>query len=262
MTTNNENSIVDTTTRDTKCREAHHPSIHEFELKQLRNVRINLLAWYDVHRRRLPWRGDPYIAAAHQNKSKSSKELSLLSFINNAEPESEFGLCDVKKNIPGEFTCNSSPRKVSPYETWVSEIMLQQTRVETVVDYFLRWMDVFPTVETLANASVDAVNAQWAGLGYYRRARMLHEGAKFVMENHKGMLPSSIEELRKIPGIGPYTAGAIASIAFGIREPLVDGNVIRVAARLRAIGADPKNKRLIQFSWYYDFHCDVVCFLY
>ncbi|KUF96932.1 hypothetical protein AM588_10007041 [Phytophthora nicotianae] len=141
------------------------------------------------------------------------------------------------------------PRKVAPYETWVSEIMLQQTRVDTVVEYFLRWIDKFPTVAALAEANEEDVNALWAGLGYYRRARMLHAGAKYVVENYGGELPSTVDQLLTIPGIGPYTAGAIASIAFGNREPLVDGNVIRVMARMRAVGADPKNKQLINFSW-------------
>ncbi|KAG1707985.1 hypothetical protein DVH05_024636 [Phytophthora capsici] len=143
----------------------------------------------------------------------------------------------------------AKPRKVAPYETWVSEIMLQQTRVDTVVDYFLRWIDKFPTVAALAEANEEDVNALWAGLGYYRRARMLHAGAKYVVENYDGELPSTVDQLLTIPGIGPYTAGAIASIAFGNREPLVDGNVIRVMARMRAVGADPKNKKLINFSW-------------
>jgi A/G-specific adenine glycosylase len=94
------------------------------------------------------------------------------------------------------------------------------------------------------------VNALWAGLGYYRRARMLHAGAKYVVENYNGELPSSTKLLLTIPGIGPYTAGAISSIAFGQCEPLVDGNVIRVIARLRAVAADPKSKQLITFAWY------------
>ncbi|OWZ11099.1 A/G-specific adenine glycosylase [Phytophthora megakarya] len=146
-------------------------------------------------------------------------------------------------------TAEVMPRNVAPYETWVSEIMLQQTRVDTVVEYFLRWIHKFPTVAALAEAKEEDVNALWAGLGYYRRARMLHAGAKYVMENYGGEVPSTVDQLLTIPGIGPYTAGAIASIAFGNREPLVDGNVIRVLARMRAVGADPKNKQLIKFSW-------------
>lgn len=93
------------------------------------------------------------------------------------------------------------------------------------------------------------VNAVWAGLGYYRRARMLHSGAKYVIENYDGALPSDKAELLKIPGIGPYTAGAIASIAFNQSEPVVDGNVIRVLSRLRAVYSDPKNTRFIKYCW-------------
>ena len=120
----------------------------------------------------------------------------------------------------------------SAYATWVSEIMLQQTRVETVIPYFLRFMADFPTVSALANAPEDAVLKRWEGLGYYSRARNLHRGAKQVASEYGGALPRTAEELRKITGIGPYTAGAIASIAFGERTAAVDGNVIRVVSRL------------------------------
>ena len=114
-------------------------------------------------------------------------------------------------------------------------------------------MDRWPTISDLANASLEEVNEAWAGLGYYRRARFLHEGAKSLMEKHNGMLPRTVEGLKKIPGIGDYTAGAIASIAFGIATPLVDGNVIRVLSRLRAISADPKNKLTVKLYWYFNF---------
>jgi A/G-specific adenine glycosylase len=126
-----------------------------------------------------------------------------------------------------------------PYAIWVSEIMLQQTRVQTVIPYWQRWMAKFPTVRALAAAPLDDVLAAWAGLGYYSRARNLHAGAKAVAE--RGALPGSASELRAVPGIGPYTAGAIASIAFGERAPLVDGNVARVLARVYAIRQDIKS---------------------
>ena len=126
----------------------------------------------------------------------------------------------------------------SPYGTWISEIMLQQTRVETVIDYWKRWMETFPTLESLSQATPDDVNRLWAGLGYYRRAQQLLKGAQFVMKEFNGIIPSNVDELLKIPGIGPYTAGAIASIAFGKAVPLVDGNVIRVFARLYGITAE------------------------
>jgi A/G-specific adenine glycosylase len=126
-------------------------------------------------------------------------------------------------------------RTRDPYAIWVSEIMLQQTRVETVERYWGRFLDRFPDVGSLAAADEDAVLEQWSGLGYYRRARLLHRGARHVHAELGGELPRSAEELRAIPGIGPYTAGAIASIAFDRPAPLVDGNVARVHSRLAGI---------------------------
>ena len=122
-----------------------------------------------------------------------------------------------------------------PYRTWVSETMLQQTRVETVLGYYDRFLQRFPTIADLAAAPEDDVLKLWEGLGYYSRARNLHKGAKQVMAEHGGVIPSTVEALRKISGIGPYTAGAIASIAFEQPVPAVDGNVIRVVSRLRGI---------------------------
>ncbi len=126
------------------------------------------------------------------------------------------------------------------YAVWVSEIMLQQTQVATVIDYYERWMERFPSVYELADAEIDEVLELWSGLGYYRRARYLHSGAQRVVDEFDGRLPSTVSELKKLPGIGPYTAGAIASIAFGAVEPLVDGNVERVISRLFALSGDPK----------------------
>ena len=122
-----------------------------------------------------------------------------------------------------------------PYRTWVSETMLQQTRVETVMGYYARFLERFPTVADLAAAPEDDVLKMWEGLGYYSRARNLHKGAKQVMTEYGGVIPADVEQLRKISGIGPYTAGAIASIAFDQPVPAVDGNVIRVVSRLRGI---------------------------
>lgn len=132
-------------------------------------------------------------------------------------------------------------RTRDPYAIWVSEIMLQQTRVATVIPYWERWMARFPTVTALAAAPLDDVLAAWAGLGYYSRARNLHAGAQAVGSRFGGALPTCAAELREVPGIGPYTAGAIASIAFGERAPLVDGNVARVLARVFAIEHDIKS---------------------
>ena len=122
-----------------------------------------------------------------------------------------------------------------PYRTWVSETMLQQTRVETVMGYYARFLERFPTVADLAAAPEDDVLKMWEGLGYYSRARNLHKGAKQVMAEFGGKIPADVEQLRKISGIGPYTAGAIASIAFDQPVPAVDGNVIRIVSRLRGI---------------------------
>ncbi len=126
---------------------------------------------------------------------------------------------------------------VTPYRVWVSEIMLQQTRVEAARDYYLKWMERFPTLSDLAVADEEEVLKQWEGLGYYSRARNLHKAAKILFE--KGAdLPADRAALRALPGIGAYTVGAILSIAFGIPEPAVDGNVMRVVSRLTADGFD------------------------
>ncbi|MDQ7028995.1 MAG: A/G-specific adenine glycosylase [Ardenticatenia bacterium] len=126
-------------------------------------------------------------------------------------------------------------RTRDPYAIWVSEVMLQQTQVARVVPFYERWMARFPTVMHLAKASLDDVLKLWEGLGYYARARKLHEAARLVVEEHGGQLPASAEALMALPGIGPYTAGAIASIAFGQRAVALDGNGRRVLARLLAL---------------------------
>ena len=118
------------------------------------------------------------------------------------------------------------------YAVWVSEIMLQQTRVETVIPYFEKWMKLFPDVNALANASEQDVLNAWEGLGYYSRARNLHKAAKIVAEKFNGELPRDLTDLRSLPGIGRYTVGAIASMAFGMDEPTLDGNLRRVFSRL------------------------------
>jgi A/G-specific adenine glycosylase len=145
-----------------------------------------LLAWYDLHRRSLPWRAPP-----------------------GARPD--------------------------PYVVWLSEIMLQQTRVEAVKPYFERFLRRWPNVTALAAAPIEAVMQQWAGLGYYSRARGLHACAQAIVAEHRGSFPASEAALRALPGIGRYTAGAIAAIAFGQKTAAVDGNVERVLARLDAI---------------------------
>ena len=123
-------------------------------------------------------------------------------------------------------------RSRDPYQIWVSEIMLQQTQIATVIPYFERWMTRFPTVGSLAAAPLDEVLKLWEGLGYYSRARNLHAAAQVVAEEMAGTLPRTAEELVKLKGIGRYTAGAIASIAFDQSTPILDGNIIRVLSRL------------------------------
>ncbi|HEY0025812.1 MAG TPA: A/G-specific adenine glycosylase [Longimicrobium sp.] len=147
------------------------------------DLRRRLLAWYDAHRRDLPWR-----------------------------------------SAPGQ--------SADPYRVWLSEVMLQQTRVETVRPYFDRWLQRFPTVATLAEAPLDDVLKAWEGLGYYSRARNFHRAAGLVHQQHGGCVPGDPEAFRALPGVGRYTAGAVMSIAFGREEPVVDGNVRRVFARL------------------------------
>ena len=146
----------------------------------------DLLAWYDRHRRQLPWRA-----------------------------------------LPGETP--------DPYRVWLSEIMLQQTTVKAVAPYFARFTARWPNVRSLAAAPLEDVLRLWAGLGYYARARNLHACAKAVVERHGGLFPESQAELGTLPGIGHYTAAAIAAIAFGARAAAVDGNVERVVARLFAV---------------------------
>ncbi|MCY3831774.1 MAG: A/G-specific adenine glycosylase [Chloroflexi bacterium] len=129
-------------------------------------------------------------------------------------------------------------RDADPYQVWLSEIMLQQTRVETVIPYFTRFVQAYPTVEALAAAPLDDVLKLWEGLGYYSRAQNLQRAARIIVSEYGGALPAAPEDLLKLPGVGRYTAGAIASIAFGRAAPALDGNVIRVFARLLDLEED------------------------
>lgn len=164
------------------------------------SLRQDLLAWFDVHQRDLPWR-----------------------------------------------------QTDDPYAIWVSEIMLQQTQVKTVKSYYKRWLERFPDIQSLADAPIEDVLDAWAGLGYYRRARSLHKAAVELAgaasEDRAPLLPTTLVGLKKLPGIGAYTAGAIASIAYGLRAPLVDGNVERVFARIFAIPGDPKERGNQKIFW-------------
>jgi A/G-specific adenine glycosylase len=136
-----------------------------------------------------------------------------------------------------------------PYAVWLSEVMLQQTRVETVIPYFDRFLRELPTVLALAEAPEEAVMRLWSGLGYYRRARLLHEGARQIVRERQGCFPDTAARLADVPGIGRYTAGAIASIAFGERAALVDGNVARVLARLFAVEEDVRGAPGLRRIW-------------
>ena len=140
-------------------------------------------------------------------------------------------------------------RSKNPYHIWVSEIMLQQTRVDTVIPYYERFLDWFPTVESLANAPEERLLKAWEGLGYYSRVRNMQTAAQQIMNEFEGKFPSNYEGISSLKGIGPYTAGAISSIAFNLPQPAVDGNVMRVLARLFEVNHDignPSNRKIFQ----------------
>jgi A/G-specific adenine glycosylase len=136
-----------------------------------------------------------------------------------------------------------------PYAIWVSEIMLQQTQVKTVIPYWERWLRALPTIEAAAKASPDRIHKLWEGLGYYTRARNLQQAAKQIVETHGGKFPQTFDDVLALPGIGRYTAGAICSIAFNQPKPILDGNVIRVLTRIFGIGENPKEKETNARLW-------------
>src|SRR5437868_8235337 len=144
---------------------------------------------------------------------------------------------------------NPASAKPDPYYVLVSEAMLQQTQVATVIPYFNHFMDAYPTLRDLADANEQEVLRLWQGLGYYSRARNLLATAKILVEQKIGQIPASVNELLELPGIGRYTAGAIASLAFETRAPILDGNVTRVICRLDLICDDPKDPRVRENLW-------------
>ena len=147
-----------------------------------------------------------------------------------------------KRDLPWRRTKN-------PYFIWISEIMLQQTQVVTVIPYYERFLEWFPTIEDLAKAPEDKLLKAWEGLGYYSRVRNMQKAAQEIMEKFDGVFPDNHKDILSLKGIGPYTAGAISSIAFGLAEPAVDGNVMRVMARLFEVNYDigePKNRKIFQ----------------
>ncbi|WP_133491779.1 A/G-specific adenine glycosylase [Alcanivorax sp. 24] len=147
-----------------------------------------------------------------------------------------------RKDLPWQH-----PR--TPYRVWVSEIMLQQTQVITVIDYFQRFMEVFPDVHSLATAEVDHVLHLWTGLGYYARARNLHKAARQLVDDHGGEFPQTVEDVATLPGIGRSTAGAILAQSRGVRAPILDGNVKRVLTRLHAVAGWPGQKAVENRLW-------------
>ncbi|KAL7397690.1 hypothetical protein ABVT39_026473 [Epinephelus coioides] len=156
-----------------------------------------------------------------------------------------------KRELPWRtLAVTESDLNIRTYAVWVSEIMLQQTQVATVIDYYNKWMKRWPTVQDLAAATLEEVNQMWAGLGYYSRGRRLHEGAQKVVSELKGQMPRTVDGLLKqLPGVGRYTAAAIGSIALGQVTGAVDGNLIRVLCRLRAIGADSTSPAVTEALW-------------
>lgn len=159
----------------------------------------------------------------------------------------------VRRLLPAWYRKNARDlpwrNTTDPYKIWISEIMLQQTQVDTVRPYYERFIKAFPTVERLAAAGQDRVLKLWEGLGYYSRARNAHRTARIIVTDYKSEFPASSQELRRLPGIGRYTAGAIASIAFGIRAPVLDGNVKRVLSRLYAIDEEIERNATIARLW-------------
>lgn len=136
-----------------------------------------------------------------------------------------------------------------PYRVWVSEVMLQQTLVATVTDYYRRFLERFPTIRALANSKLGDVLHAWQGLGYYRRARNLHQAAKAIVRDHRGKFPDSVEAIRSLPGLGRYTANAIACFAFGQRRPILEANTRRLWARVTAADTDPAKQPLHNSLW-------------
>jgi len=149
-----------------------------------------------------------------------------------------------RKDLPWQM-------EATPYRVWVSEIMLQQTRVATVIPYFNRFMQSFPTLQTLALASEDEVLRHWSGLGYYARARNLHRAACAICEHYAGCFPQRMEQVQALPGIGRSTAGAVLSLALGQRQPILDGNVKRVLARCFAVAGWPGSRAVATRLWEY-----------
>ncbi|THE12854.1 A/G-specific adenine glycosylase [Bacillus timonensis] len=164
-----------------------------------------------------------------------------------------FSINEFRKDLIGWFENEQRDlpwrQDQDPYKVWVSEIMLQQTRVDTVIPYFENFISKFPTIEALADADEEKVLKAWEGLGYYSRVRNLHAAVKEVAQEYGGKVPNTVEEISSLKGVGPYTTGAILSIAYGVPEPAVDGNVMRVLSRILSVWDDiakPKTRQLFE----------------
>ncbi len=188
---------------------------------------LALADWFVAHQRDLPWR------APAPGKRLDPPVREKAASYPEADPS--------RRDLPLPAGSGPVPRR-DPYRTWISEIMLQQTQVSTVVDYFRRWMKRFPDVSALAAAAEQDVLEAWAGLGYYSRARNVLATARKVVGDHGGRFPWRREDLLELKGIGEYTAGAIASLSFNLPEPILDGNLVRVFSRLYGLDFLPDSK--------------------
>jgi endonuclease III-like uncharacterized protein len=173
-------------------------SFNNFSPEQAAKIRLALLEWYQTHRWKLPWQGDP---PPFDGSTAAATTAAATTTTTNK--------IKIKAN---DYNHNATQIPFTAYGVWVSEVMLQQTRVEAVIPYYLRWIQSFSTVQHLANATPEQVNSNWAGLGFYRRARLLHEAAQHLVQHHHGQLPQTVTQLETIPGIGKYTASAIATL--------------------------------------------------
>jgi A/G-specific adenine glycosylase len=190
---------------------------YSFSEEKMQKLTENLLTWYDSNHRELPWRKNP-------DSSKINNEQSV-----------KYESKDINQRA---------------YEIWISEIMSQQTRLAAVISYYEKWMKEFPDIQSLANADLEDVHRVWSGLGYYRRADNIHSAAKKIAKEMEGNFPKTAKSLMKLPGIGKYTAGAIASIVFNERAPIVDGNILRLFSRLQMISKDiSKQKNCNDYFW-------------
>jgi A/G-specific adenine glycosylase len=201
--------------------------MHVLDSNTLDQIRKDLVSWFYKNARSLPWRVD--LITPNRFYQKMTEET------NRTQPQQEINPVSINLR--------------DPYKTWISEIMLQQTQVVTVVRYFNEWMIRFPTIEALALADESEILQSWAGLGYYSRARNIHKTAKDLVNHHNGELPRTRVELLSLSGIGDYTAGAILSLAMGQTEAILDGNCIRVLSRLHRIDFFPVKRNELQEYW-------------